>query len=125
MQVEGQVDVSTNVHQTQNFIGGVRHAREYGRGRDLLDVEDIDAEQAVVPEVREDLVALDEALTKLNTVDPKASQLVQLRYFAGLSIPDAARTLDISPRTADRLWSFARAWLLREIGSGDAPDQSA
>src|SRR5438552_2488533 len=66
-------------------------------------------------------LALDEALTKLATTDPQAAQLVQLRYFAGLSIPEAAKTLGVSPRTADRLWAFARVWLLREI-SGDAPD---
>jgi DNA-directed RNA polymerase specialized sigma24 family protein len=52
------------------------------------------------------------------------AQLVQLRYFAGLSIPEAAKTLGISPRTADRLWAFARVWLLREIG-GEITDDSA
>ena len=78
-----------------------------------------------VPEVREDLLALDEALTKLASTDPQAAQLVQLRYFAGLSIPDAAQALGVSSRTADRLWAFARAWLLREIG-GDVPgDQNS
>jgi hypothetical protein len=45
---------------------------------------------------------------------------VQLRYLAGLSIPDAAQALGIAPRTADRLWAFARVWLLREI-SGEPP----
>ena len=63
---------------------------------------------------------LDEALTKLASADPEAAQLVQLRYFAGLPIPEAARTLGVSPRTADRLWAFARAWLLREVG-GEVP----
>jgi DNA-directed RNA polymerase specialized sigma24 family protein len=44
--------------------------------------------------------------------------VVQLRYFAGLSIPEAARTLGVSPRTANRIWAFARGWLLREVGGG-------
>ena len=79
------------------------------------------AEQIAEPEVHEDLLALDEALTKFTSVDPQAAQLVQLRYFAGLSIPEAAKVLGVSPRTADRLWAFARAWLLREVG-GEVPD---
>jgi RNA polymerase sigma factor (TIGR02999 family) len=93
--------------------------RKRGGGLTRLDLDA--AEQVSVPEVREDLLALDEALTKLASADSQAAQLVQLRYFAGLSIPEAARTLGVSPRTADRLWAFARAWLLREV-SGDGPD---
>jgi RNA polymerase sigma factor (TIGR02999 family) len=102
----------------------VENARRKGRrkhGGGLVR-HDLDAaEQAAEPEVHEDLLALDEALTKLASVDPQAAQLVQLRYFAGLSIPEAAKALGVSPRTADRLWAFARVWLLREIG-GDVPD---
>jgi RNA polymerase sigma factor (TIGR02999 family) len=92
--------------------------RKRGGGLTRLDLDA--AEQVTVPEVREDLLALDEALTKLASADPEAAQLVQLRYFAGLPIPEAARTLGVSPRTADRLWAFARAWLLREVG-GEVP----
>ena len=106
----------------------VENARRKGRrkrGGDLTRLDFGAAEQVTVPEVREDLLALDEALTKLASTDPQAAQLVQLRYFAGLSIPDAAQALGVSSRTADRLWAFARAWLLREIG-GDVPgDQNS
>ena len=106
----------------------VENARRKGRRKrgGGLKRRDLDAaEQVTVPEVREDLLALDAALTRLACVDPQAGQLVQLRYFAGLSIPDAAKALGVSPRTADRLWAFARAWLLREIG-GDVPgDQNS
>jgi RNA polymerase sigma factor (TIGR02999 family) len=102
----------------------VENARRKGRrkhGGGLIR-HDLDAaEQAAEPEVREDLLALDEALTRFTSVDPQAAQLVQLRYFAGLSIPEAAKALGVSARTADRLWAFARVWLLREIG-GDGPD---
>jgi RNA polymerase sigma factor (TIGR02999 family) len=103
----------------------VESARRKGRlkrggGRARLDLGA--AEQAAVPEVREDLLALDEALTKLAAADPQAARLVELRYFGGLSVAEAARSLGVSPRTADRLWAFARAWLLREVG-GDAPDE--
>ncbi len=82
--------------------------------RELHDIE-IAAE-----EVPEDLVALDEALVKLSETDKLAADLVQLRYFGGMSIPDAAEALGISPRTAARLWAFARAWLRRRI-EGNAP----
>jgi RNA polymerase sigma factor (TIGR02999 family) len=71
------------------------------------------------PEIHEDLVALDAALDRLKTVDSQAVELVHLRYFAGLSIPDAAEMLGISPRTADRVWAFARAWLHHEIAGKD------
>src|SRR5262249_24031768 len=63
-------------------------------------------------------------LTRLASANPQAARLVELRYFAGLPIPEEAHTLGVSPRTADRHWAFARAWLLREV-SGDAPDRSA
>jgi RNA polymerase sigma factor (TIGR02999 family) len=62
-----------------------------------------------------DLIALDEALAELGVVDPEATKLVELRYFAGLTIPQAAEALGISPRTADRIWAYARAWLFRKI----------
>jgi RNA polymerase sigma factor (TIGR02999 family) len=102
----------------------VENARRKGRrkrGGSLTRRDLVDAEQLTEPEVSEDLLALDEALTRLASVDAQAAQLVQLRYFAGLSIPETAQTLGISPRTADRLWAYARAWLLREVG-GDVPD---
>jgi RNA polymerase sigma factor (TIGR02999 family) len=68
------------------------------------------------PEQSEEILAVDEALAKLATADPQAAELVKLRYFAGLSIDETAQALNISPRSADRLWSYARAWLQRAIG---------
>ena len=61
------------------------------------------------------LVALDEALAKLEQFDSEAAELVKLRYFAGLTVQEAAEALGISPRTVKRNWAFARAWLQREI----------
>ena len=63
-------------------------------------------------------------LTRLAAAHPQAAQLVQLRYFAGLSIPEAAQSLGISPRSADRLWAYARAWLHQEM-EGAAGDDAA
>jgi RNA polymerase sigma factor (TIGR02999 family) len=105
------------------LIENARRKGRYKRGGGLTR-RDVDAEEVAVPEIHEDLLALDEALTKLASANPQAARLVELRYFAGLPIPEVAHTLGVSPRTADRLWAFARAWLLREV-SGDAPDRSA
>lgn len=71
------------------------------------------------PEISDDLLALDEALAKLAGIDPKAAELVKLRFFTGLTIKQAAQMLDIPSRTADDVWAYARAWLWREI-EGDA-----
>ena len=70
----------------------------------------------------EDLVALDEALDRLAAADPAAADLVKLRYFAGLTIPEVADVLGMAPRTADRLWAYARAWLRRELTADDEPE---
>jgi RNA polymerase sigma factor (sigma-70 family) len=59
----------------------------------------------------DEVLAVHEALTTLAATDPQAAELVTLRYFAGLSIDETALVLGISPRSADRLWSYARAWL--------------
>ena len=86
-----------------------------GGDRDRVDVVD---SLLAGPEPREDLVALDAALTRLAETDKQAAELVQLRYFAGLPIREIADVLGIAPRTADRLWAFARAWLHEEIQGG-------
>jgi DNA-directed RNA polymerase specialized sigma24 family protein len=69
------------------------------------------------PETRsfDELLAIDAVLDRLTVIDPSAAELVKLRYFAGFSIVQAAEILGISPRSADRLWTYARAWLRREI----------
>jgi RNA polymerase sigma factor (TIGR02999 family) len=63
----------------------------------------------------DELLALDEALQRLQQADPESCRLVMLRYFAGLTIDEAAAALGVSSRTAKRNWSYARAWLKREI----------
>jgi RNA polymerase sigma factor (TIGR02999 family) len=79
----------------------------------LADVE------IAVPEPAVDLVAVHEALSKFERIDPVAAQLVKLRYFAGLTIPEAAAALSISSTTADRYWAYARVWLHAELAAGD------
>jgi RNA polymerase sigma factor (TIGR02999 family) len=89
-----------------------KHAAKYG-GR--FRRRELDPDQVYGPAASEDLLALDEALDRLSAAEPKVAELVKLRYFAGLAIPQAAATLGISPRTADRWWAYARAWLLGEL----------
>ncbi len=95
----------------------VENARRKARtrhGGDLIR-EELDDIPIATSDVHEDLLALDTALDRMKSVNKQAVDLVQLRYFAGLSLVEAAELLDISPRTAGRLWAYARAWLHQEI----------
>jgi RNA polymerase sigma factor (TIGR02999 family) len=92
------------------LVDRARRKRSAKRGGKLVR-QDVEESQLAAPEVAGDLLAVDEALTGLAAADPQAAELVKLRFFAGLSIPEAAQALDVSPRTADRLWLYARAWL--------------
>lgn len=77
----------------------------------------LDESAIAAADPRHDLLALDEALTRLAIQDHLAARLVELRHFAGMTVQEAAQALGISPRTADRLWAYARAWLHREVTS--------
>ena len=87
---------------------------KHGGDRQRVDLEtdiakwDADADEILV---------LNEALSRLENVDPTAAEVVKLKHFAGLSIPQIAGILSISPRTADRRWAYARAWLHQELQS--------
>jgi len=89
-----------------------KHSLKRGGGRTRVD---LDAVAPVAPERADDLLALDEALTRLAEKDQGKADLVRLRYFAGLTLDQAAAVLDISPATADRHWAYARAWLHQEV----------
>jgi RNA polymerase sigma factor (TIGR02999 family) len=84
------------------------------RGRGQVHVSLSEAEQQPVAQ-RADLVALDEAMKALEAVDARKSRVVELRYFGGLSLEEAAVVMDVSVATVRRDWSFARAWLFREL----------
>jgi RNA polymerase sigma factor (TIGR02999 family) len=96
----------------------VESARRKGRQRHGGGRRQIELDEAIsvaAPEPSEDLLDLDEALTRLEATDPTAAGLVKLRYFAGLSMPDAAAALGLPLRTAERNWTYARTWLHREL----------
>lgn len=78
-------------------------------------VEDIDDLQVMAKAVPNDIIELDEALERLRQIQPQAAKVVNLRYFAGLSVPEIAEMLEMSPRTVDRQWAYARAWLHQEL----------
>jgi RNA polymerase sigma factor (TIGR02999 family) len=95
----------------------VENARRKGsdkRGGGLVR-HDLDAVELATPELGEELLALDEALGRLEVKDPVKAQLVKLRHFAGMTIDEAALVLGISITTANRYWAYARAWLHQEI----------
>jgi RNA polymerase sigma factor (TIGR02999 family) len=75
----------------------------------------LDESQIASPEVGDDVLAMDDALEQLAKRDSEAAQLVKLRYFAGLTSQQAAEALGISTRTAERIWSYARVFLLKEL----------
>jgi RNA polymerase sigma factor (TIGR02999 family) len=106
----------------------VDHARSRNRdkrggkvGRVPFNVLDLaDAENS------QEILALDEALCRLEQQEPAVGDVVRLRFFAGLSVDQTADSLGVSPRTVDRRWKFARAWLFRELhpdGSTARPDK--
>lgn len=96
------------------LVENARRKRALKHGGDRASQELRD-DLIAAPETREDLLALDEALNKLAATNRQAAELVQLRYFAGLTLPDAAEATGMAPRTAGRLWAYARAWLRREV----------
>ncbi len=118
-------------HNRSHFFGAaaqiirrilVDRAREKGaakRGADAVRVELEDALAVSMP-ADLDVVALDRALSDLSTFDVRKAKVVELRYFAGLSIPETAEALGVSPMTIKREWAIARAWLYEKL-TGGAP----
>jgi RNA polymerase sigma factor (TIGR02999 family) len=96
------------------MVESARRKKSLKRGGDR-DRADFDLANLADPEQPDEVLAIDDALAGLAAADPQAAELVKLRYFVGLSVPDSAATLGISTRSAERLWTYARAWLRRAI----------
>jgi RNA polymerase sigma factor (TIGR02999 family) len=92
-----------------------RHRLKRGGDRHRVDLDAL-AEPATAPDA--DLLDLDGALDRLSASHPRAAELVKLKFFAGMTLHEAAAALSIPPRTADRLWAFARAWLADALDPG-------
>ena len=99
------------------LVENARRKKSPKHGGDLRRLDLNQAEPAVC-QTCDDLLALDEALEKLSQQDPTKANLVKLRYFAGLSNEQAAQSLGINRRMAERYWMYARSWLLREMRKG-------
>jgi RNA polymerase sigma factor (TIGR02999 family) len=104
----------------------VEFARERAalkRGGSVQVVEFDERVHGVPPGIANDLVGLDEALERLAAMDERAARVVEMRFFAGLSVEESAEALAVSPNTVKRDWTVARLWLLRELsgGAGDGP----
>jgi RNA polymerase sigma factor (TIGR02999 family) len=96
------------------LVDNARRKNCVKHGGALQRVEWLD-DEAAAPTEDEQILLLDEALTRLAAIRPQAAELIQLRFFSGLKVEEAAPLLGLSTRTARRLWAFARAWLRREM----------
>ncbi len=112
---------AVSAHFMRRILVDFARSRSYQkRGGGAQHIE-LDEAMAIVPERSVDLLALDEALTRLQALNARQAQVVELRYFGGLSEEETAEALEISVRTVRRDWNFARVWLHRELTQG-APD---
>jgi RNA polymerase sigma factor (TIGR02999 family) len=96
------------------LVERVRRKRRIRHGGGLRRADLLDDEVAA-PADDEQILLLDEALTRLAAARPQAAELVKMRFFAGLTLEEIAPIIDLSPRSARRLWAFARAWLRRDM----------
>jgi RNA polymerase sigma factor (TIGR02999 family) len=101
------------------LVENARRKKRLKYGGDRTQLE-LNAELIADSGPHEDLLALDEALTKLAAREPQVAKLVELRYFGGMTVKEAAKVLGVSPRTADIYWSYAKSWLFAEL-RGDEP----
>jgi RNA polymerase sigma factor (TIGR02999 family) len=99
------------------LIDNARQRRSLRRGG-RAERHSLEGIEAAAPASDDELLAVDEALAQLHAIDPRKADLVKLRYFGGLTIPEAAQALGVSITTASRYWAFARAWLHEELAKG-------
>jgi RNA polymerase sigma factor (TIGR02999 family) len=92
-----------------------RHSQRRGGAAERHTLEGL---EVAAPVSDDELLAVDDALQRLHAVDPHKAELVKLRYFGGLTIPESAQALGISVTTANRYWTYARAWLHEELAAG-------
>jgi RNA polymerase sigma factor (TIGR02999 family) len=96
------------------LVENARRKKRPKHGGDRQRIE-LEAAESLLPAPSEDLLALDEALTRLTAHDPIKAEVVKLRFFAGLTMPEVAKSLDLSLATVERHWTYARTWLYAEL----------
>ncbi len=102
------------------LIDNARRKERVRHGRGLHRV-DLDAVDLAAEDSAETVLAVDEALARFAAEDPVKAELVKLRYFVGLSIPESAQALGLSESTAKRYWNYSRAWLFNELNQPGEP----
>jgi RNA polymerase sigma factor (TIGR02999 family) len=104
------------------LVERARQKQSKKRGGEFQRIDLAAVEPVVLPIACDDLLGLEEALQKLERTDRRKAELVKLRFFAGLTVPQAAKALGVSATTAENDWSYARAWLRLEMSGGRSPD---
>ena len=99
------------------LVERARHYRRIKHGGEQQRVE-LEGESPALAPALPDVLAIDQALTRLEQIDPQKARIVLLRYFAGLTIEETAAAMDLSPATVKNEWAFARAWLHDVLGTG-------
>ncbi len=104
------------------LIDNARHKASpmHGGDRRRVELSDICSATSVSAE---DLLAIDEALSRLAQVNPSKAELVRLRFYADMSVPEAAKTLGVSTATAERYWTYARSWLYCDLNAEEEPQE--
>ena len=104
----------------------VDHARAHATGKRGGEWCKVEFEDALAPATSRslDVIALDDALRDLMKLNPQHSQIVELRFFGGMTVDEVAEVLDLSPRTVQREWRMARVWLRRQIYGGESSDDT-
>ena len=100
----------------QILVDNARRKQRVKHGANLVG-EELHESRIAVSVPSEELLAVNDALAALALEDPEAAEVVRMRYFVGMTVPEIATALDLAPRTVDRHWAFARAWLKRTIRS--------
>jgi RNA polymerase sigma factor (TIGR02999 family) len=130
MRLTGTADPQTHWANCRHFFAAAAEAmrrlvvenarrkkrKKHGGDRRRVSLE---AAESMVETPSEDLLALDEALTRLSAHDPIKAEVVKLRFFAGLTMPEIAQSLDLSLATVERYWTYARTWLYAELAGED------
>ena len=106
------------------LVDSARRRKAARRGGAVAAEEWIE-ERIASPHPEAEILAVHEALGELERVDAEAAEVVRLRYFAGMSVPEMARALELAPRSVDRSWAFARAWLKRHLRERESREAAA
>lgn len=101
--------------------GRAKRGGEDGRPRRRISLSDLRPADLAVDYALDEILELDRALQRLESVDARSAAVVRLRFYTGLTLEETAEALDVTSRTVKRDWTFARAWLLGELGGGPGP----